>query len=170
MGALISKNNKDFINDNWDQLKCSPIGPFLQMIGIAPGDPTDTSNKCSSAQFSSQFNASMIDQINVTNKLNSNINFIQSTMNEFRKVIASMEQRAFEDLSLVATQIFNIYVKIGNIMYVIIKNLMNIMNIFKASINMGAAITKLLIAFINLIRVPLNGVIDLISFFKRGRI
>jgi hypothetical protein len=78
-----------------------------------------------------------------------------------------MEQRAFNDLSMIATQIFNIYVKIGNIMYVMIKNLINIMNIFKASVNFGAAIAKLLISFIDLIRVPINGVIDLMHFFKR---
>jgi hypothetical protein len=168
MGALVSKSNKDFINNNWDKLKCSPLGPFLQMIGIAPGDANSTSSQCKSSEFSSQFNSSMSEHIGITNKLNSNINVIENTMNKFRTVIASMEQRAFEDISLVATQIFNIYIKIGNIMYVIIKNLMNIMNIFKATINLGAAVTKLLIAFINLVRVPVNGVIDLINFFSRG--
>jgi len=168
MGALVSKSNKDFINNNWDKLKCSPLGPFLQMIGIAPGDPNSTSSQCKASEFSSQFNSSMSEHIGVTNKLSSNLNVVQNTMNKFRTVIASMEQRAFEDISLVATQIFNMYIKIGNIMYVIIKNLMNIMNIFKATINLGAAITKLLIAFINLVRIPVNGVIDLIDFFSRG--
>jgi hypothetical protein len=168
MGAGISKNNKDFINENWDQLKCSPIGPFLQMVGVAPGNPNSTSNQCKSSEFSSQFNSSMSEHINVTNKLTGSLNVIQNTMNSFRKVVASMEQRAFKDISMVATKIFTIYVKIGNIMYVIIKNLMNIMNIFKASVNMGASITKLLIAFINLVRIPVNGLIDLIDFFTRG--
>lgn len=167
MGALVSKNNKQFINDNWDELKCSPIGPLLQMIGIAPGDPKSTSSQCKSAEFSAQFNSSMTEHLNITNQLTSNLNIVQNTMNKFRTVIASMEQRAFDDLSMVATQIFNIYVKIGNIMYVLIKNLINIMNIFKASVNFGAAIAKLLIAFINLVRVPINGMIDLMHFFKR---
>ena len=44
MGSAISQSNKDYINKNWDELKCSPIGPLLQMIGIAPGDVNDTSN------------------------------------------------------------------------------------------------------------------------------
>jgi hypothetical protein len=168
MGALVSKSNKDFINNNWDKLKCSPIGPFLQMIGIGPGDANETSSQCKSAEFSSQFNSSMTEHIGISSQISGHMNIIQDTINNFRKVIASMEQRAFEDLAMVATQIFNVYVKIGNIMYVIIKNLMNIMNIFKASINLGAAITKLLISFINLVRVPVNGVIDLINFFTRG--
>ena len=168
MGAAISKSNKDFINDNWDKLKCSPIGPFLQMIGVAPGDPNSTSSQCKSSEFSSQFNSSMTEHINITSKLSNNLNVVQNTMNKFRTVIASMEQRAFEDISMVATQIFNIYVKIGNMMYVIIKNLMNIMNIFKATINLGSAITVLLISFIDLVRVPVNGIIDLIDFFTRG--
>lgn len=167
MGALVSKNNKDFINNNWDQLKCSPIGPFLQMIGIAPGDPNSTSSQCKSAEFSSQFNTSMTEHLNITNQLTGHLNIVQETINKVRKVIASMEQRAFEDLSMIATQIFNIYIKIGNLMYVIIKNLINIMNIFKATVNFGGAISKLLIAFIDLVRVPVNGILDLISFFTR---
>ena len=167
MGALVSKSNKDYINNNWDKLKCSPIGPFLQMIGVGPGDPHETSSQCKSAEFSSQFNSSMTEHVGMTNQITGHIGILQNTINNFRKVIASMEQRAFDDISMIATQIFNIYVKIGNIMYVIIKNLINIMSIFKASINMGAAITKLLISFIDLVRDPVNGIIDLIDFFKR---
>jgi len=170
MGALISKNNKDFINNNWDQLKCSPIGPFLQMIGVAPGDAKSTSAQCKSAEFSAQFNSSMTEHISATQGLTNGMGLINNTLNSFRRVVASMEQRAFEDVSMIATKIFDIYVKIGNIMYVIIKNLMNIMNIFKATVNFGAAIAKLLIAFIDLVRVPVNGMLDLISFFSRGTV
>ena len=168
MGSTVSKSNKDFINKNWDQLKCSPLGPFLQMLGVAPGDPNSTSNMCKSAEFSSQFNSSMTEHINISSQLTGHLNIVQETMNKFRAVIASMEQRAFEDLSAVATQIFTIYVKIGNIMYVMIKNLMNIMNIFSQSVNFAASIAKLLISFMNLLRVPINGVIDFVNFFTRG--
>jgi len=167
MGAVVSKSNKDFINENWDQLKCSPLGPFLQIIGVAPGDPNSTSTQCKSAEFSSQFNISMIEHLNITNQLTSSLNIVQDTMNKFRTVIASMEQRAFNDVSMIATEIFNIYVKIGNMMYVIIKNLINIMNIFKATVNFGAAISKLLIAFIDLVRQPVNAILGLINLFRR---
>ena len=168
MGSAVSKSNKDYINSNWQQIKCSPLGPFLQMIGIAPGSASETSSLCKSAEFSSQFNSGMTEHINMTNKLSGGLNVVNSTMNKFRTVIASIEQRAFEDISNIATQIFTIYVKIGNIFYVMIKNLINIMNIFKATINLGASISKLLIAFINLLRVPVNALIGLISFFTRG--
>ena len=60
--------NKDFINENWNELKCSPLGPFLQMIGIAPGDAKNTSDSCKSSEFSSQFNSSMSEHINITSK------------------------------------------------------------------------------------------------------
>jgi phage-related minor tail protein len=138
------------------------------MIGIAPGSASETSSLCKSAEFSSQFNSGMTEHINMTDKLSGGLNVVNSTMNKFRTVIASIEQRAFEDISNIATQIFTIYVKIGNIFYVIIKNLINIMNIFKATVNLGASISKLLIAFINLLRVPVNALIGLISFFTRG--
>ena len=168
MGSAVSKSNKDFINNNWDELKCSPLGPFLQMIGVAPGDANSTNNMCKSAEFSSQFNSSMSEHVNVTSQITGHLNIVQQTMNKFRAVIASMEQRAFEDLSAIATQIFTIYIKIGNIMYVIIKNLISIMSIVNGSINFASAIAKLLIAFMNLLRVPINGVIDFVDFFKRG--
>jgi hypothetical protein len=167
MGQAVSKSNKDYINDNWAKLKCSPIGPFLQMMGLAPGNATETSNKCNSNAFSSQFNSSMTEQVNVSKKLTGGLDVVNQTVNKFRGVIASIEQRAFEDLSKVAKQLFTIYVKIGNIFYVLVKHLVNIMNIFKISVNFGAGIAKLLIAFINLLRVPVNGVINFIKLFKR---
>jgi len=167
MGSAVSKSNKDYINNNWDQLKCSPLGPFLQMIGIAPGDPNSTLNSCKSAEFSSQFNSSISEHLNITQKLTGGLDVISSTVNKVRKVIASMEQRAFDDISKVATEIFKIYVKIGNIFYIIIKHLINIMNIFKSTINFGVSIGNLLIALIDLIRVPINTIYKIISFFSR---
>jgi len=168
MGGAVSKNNKSHVNNNWDKLKCSPIGPFLQMLGIAPGSPSSTSNKCKSAAFSSQFSSSMSGHTKSTNKLSGGLNSMQNMMQSFRKVIANIQQQALKNVSMIATQIFNIYVKIGNLFYVIIKNLINIMAIFKSTVNLGASITKLLIAFMNLLRVPINGVISFVDFFKRG--
>ena len=168
MGSAVSKNNKDYINNNWNSLKCSPIGPFLQMSGMAPGNASETSSKCKSSEFSSQFNSSMNEYSGNVNQLSKGLNSVNSSMNKFRGVIASIEQRAFEDISRIATQIFKIYVKIGNIFYVIIKNLINIMTIFKNTVDVGASIAKLLISFINLLREPINGLIDFISFFSRG--
>jgi len=167
MGSAVSKSNKDYINNNWNSIKCSPLGPFLQMVGIAPGNSNETASLCKSAEFSSQFNSGMLEHINMTNKLSGGLNIVNSTMNKFRTVIASIEQRAFEDISNIATQIFTIYVKIGNIFYVIVKNLINIMNIFKATFNLAASISKLLIAFINLLAKPINGVINFVRVFKR---
>jgi hypothetical protein len=48
-----------------------------------------------------------------------------------------------------------------------IKHLINIMNIFKAAVNFGASVSKLLIAFMNLLRVPVNGVINFVRLFTR---
>jgi hypothetical protein len=167
MGSAISKSNRDYINDNWDQLKCSPIGPFLQMIGIAPGNSTETSAACKSSEFSSQFNSSMKNHLDITNKLTGGLNAVSGTVNNIRKKIASIEQEAFNDLSKVATQIFNIYIKIGNIFYTITKNLINIMAIFKSVVNLGASISDLMIGFINLVMLPINGIMMIIELFSR---
>jgi hypothetical protein len=169
MGGIISKNNKNYVNSNWGDLKCSPIGPLLQAIGIAPGDSTSTANSCQSNAFSSQFNSSMSDQLNATSKLNEGMSSINGTMNKFRTVIANIQQKVFEDLSKIATMIFSIYVKIGNIIMVINKNLVNILSVFKHLINTGAAALILLMTFMNLIRVPINGLIKFVSAFKGRR-
>jgi hypothetical protein len=167
MKQLVFPSTQNLVDKEWDKLKCSPIGPLLQMLGIAPGNVNDTSNLCKSSAFSSQFNSSMTEHVNMTSKLTSGMGVINNTLDKFRNIIASMEQRAFEDLSNIATQIFTIYVKIGNIFYVMIKNLINIMNIFKKTIDFGASITKLLIAFINLTGSIINGIIDFVNFFRR---
>lgn len=167
MGSAISQSNKSYINDNWNDLKCSPIGPFLQMLGVAPGSAGKTFNQCKSSEFSSQFNSSMTEHLDMTKNLSGGLNAITNTVNSIRKVIASIEQKAFDDLSMIATQLFTIYVKIGNIFFILIKHLINISEIFKQSVNFGAAISKLLIAFIDLLRIPVNAVISLISLFTR---
>ena len=167
MGAAISKSNKDYINNNWHEIKCSPLGPILQMLGVAPGNASETSNLCKSSAFSAQFNSSMTEHINMTSKLTDGLSSVSNTLNNVRKVIASMEQSAFNDMSQIASQIFALYVKIGNIFYVIVKNLINIMNIFKKTVNFGGSIAKLLIAFMDLLRVPVNGTINLVQAFTR---
>ena len=165
MGNVISTKNKEYINSNWGDLKCSPIGPFLQSAGLAPGDPKKTSNQCQSDSFSSQFNSSMTDQFKATDKLNSGLGQITGTIDNIRGMMATIQQQIFKDLSRVADMIFGLYVKIGNIIMVINKNLVNIMYVFRHLVNTGNAVAILLIAFLNLIRVPVNGLIKFRNAF-----
>ena len=166
MGNAISKANKDHVNKNWNKLKCTPVGPLLQILKVAPGDVTSTSNECKSTAFSSQFNSSMSNNLNAQKKLTGGLSVVHDTLGKFRKVIATIQQQSFKDLSRVATLIFSLYVKIGNIFFVITQQLVNILNIFKSTVNTTAAIAKLLIAFVNLLRIPFNfvyGVVEVIS-------
>jgi methyl-accepting chemotaxis protein len=155
-------------NTNWNKLKCTPIGPFLQMIGIVPGNANDTANKCKSSAFSSQFNSSMTEHVNSTNQLASGMGTMTHTIQNIRGVLYNIRQQALNDLRMIFKQIFNIYIKIGNIFYVMIKHLVSIMEIFKAVVGVGTAISSLLIDFINLIREPINGINDMVQFFARG--
>lgn len=161
MGAAISSKNRDYINDNWDKLKCSPLAPFLQMIGVAPGNSDETAAACKSSEFNSMFNSSMMEHANNMNLLNNSFGMISNQLNSFRSVIANMQQEAFKDLSNVASKLFEIYVKIGNIFMVLAKHMKNILNIMKSSVDTGANLMKLVIALINLIRVPINFVLRL---------
>ena len=169
MGNVISNKNKEYINSNWGDLKCSPIGPFLQSAGLAPGDPNETASKCQSDSFSGQFNSSMTDQFKATNKLNSGLGQVTGTIDRIRGMMATIQQQIFKDLSRVADMIFSIYIKIGNIIMVINKNLVNIMFVFKHLVNTGNAVVILLIAFLNLIRVPVNGLIKFRNAFCFSR-
>jgi hypothetical protein len=167
MGAVLSKRNKELVNKNWGKLKCSPAGPLLQAIGVAPGNAIETSNQCQSNSFSTQFNASMTDQLNATNNLTKGLSQVHDTMNKFRSVIANIQQKLFNDLSKIATIIFSIYIKIGNIIMVLNKNLLNIFDVFKNLIDFGVGITVLLMTLMNVARIPLNLVVKLISLFKK---
>lgn len=167
---FVSTNNVSKANKNWNKLKCTPIGPFLQMIGIVPGNGNDTANSCKSSAFSSQFNSSMTGQVNSTNQLSSGMGKMTNTLQSIRGVIYNIRQSALRDLRMVFKQIFNIYIKIGNIFYVLIKHIVSIMQIFKAVVGVGTAITSLLIDFINLLRLPINGMNDMVAFFARGEV
>ena len=167
MGAAVSKKNTQYINENWDKLKCSPIGIYLQMAGIAPGNPNDTATQCRSNEFSAQFNGSMSEHLNVTNKLTNNLGMVTTEITSIRMVLANIQQQAFNDLSIVATQIINIYIKIGSLFMLMMRQFSNILGIFKETINVGASSVKLLIEFIDLLRVPINGMISFIGMFKR---
>ena len=162
MGAMISQSNRDYVNQNWDKLKCSPMAPLLQSMGIAPGDPTSTANACKSGEFNSMFNASMTDQLKNTSMINKSVGLISNELGSFRKVIASLQQQAFKDLSNVASKLFEIYVKIGNIFMVLIKHVRNILKIMRYSMDTSANLMLLVIALINLIRKPVNFILRLI--------
>ena len=161
--SIVSTSNLDFINNNWGRLKCSPIGPFLQMIKVAPGDPTKTSQDCKSSEFQTQFGSSMLGTNKITSKLGFNISIITDQLQSFRKIIATMQQQAFKDLAKVAKKLVDMYAKIGNLFFLLITHLKNILRIFKESVNLGAGITKLMIAFMNLLRNPINSMVRLLG-------
>ena len=85
MSVPITKKNRDLINNNWNTLKCSPIGPFLQMIGVAPGNSSDSATSCKASEFSAQFNSSMTEHIAMTNKLTDGMNGISLLLDKFSK-------------------------------------------------------------------------------------
>jgi hypothetical protein len=169
MGSAISSSNKNYINENWDKLKCSPIGPYLQMMGVAPGNANDTATECKASDFSSQFNSSMTEHLNVSKQLAGGMGIITNQINSIRSVLANIQQEAFNDLSMVATKIFDIYKQIGQLMSLIIQHLTNILKIFKQVVNIGAYSSRLLISLINLISYPINGINDLVTMFSRKK-
>ena len=59
--------------------------------------------------------------------------------------------------------------QIGQLMTLIIKHLTNILRINKDLINIGAYSSRLLIALINLISIPINGINDLVRMFSRKK-
>ena len=163
--SVITNSNKNYINSNWGDLKCSPIGPFLQSSGLAPGDPKQTSNQCQSNSFSSQFNSSMTDQFKATSKLNEGFGQLSGSINNIRNMLVTIQQQSYKDLSNVADMLFGIYVKIGNIIMVINKNLMNILNVFKNLVNLGDAFGILIVSLINFIRPMINSIVHLNNSF-----
>lgn len=156
---VVYKKNRTHISGNWGKLQCSPIGPLLQMLGLAPGNASDTSNKCKSSGFSSQFNSGMTGHINKSDKMSANMSIQDKILNKIRGVITRIEQAAFKELSKVATIIFKLYTKIGNIFFIMIKHIINITKIFKAVVHYAGAIAKLLFEYINIF-------VDIINFFS----
>jgi hypothetical protein len=161
--GFITNKNVDYINENWDQLKCSPIAPFLQMVGLAPGNSKDTANSCKSSEFNSMFNSGMLGHTKNLNMMNKSMNLVNGQLNSFRTVIANMQQQAFKDLSMVTSKLFEVYVKIGNIFMVIVQHLVRMLKIMRYSVDTMANLMKVFIALINIIRLPINFVARLMK-------
>lgn len=161
--GFITDKNVDYINENWDQLKCSPIAPFLQMVGLAPGDSNETSKSCKSAEFNSMFNSGMLGHTKNMNMMNQSMNLVNGQLNSFRTVVTNMQQQAFKDLSMVTSKLFEVYVKIGNIFMVIVQHLVRMLKIMRYSVDTMANLMKVFIALINIIRLPINFVARLMK-------
>lgn len=155
MGVINSKNQK-IINENWGTLKCSPIGPILQSLGVAPGNMNDTSAQCKSSEFSAMFDSKIKGQMNITNILGNNVKSMSNQMQSMRAVIKNIQQQSFKNLQNVATKLFIIYVKIGNLAMSFLRVFKDVLKVYKYLIHNLIGILRILIAFMNLIRRGLN--------------
>ena len=167
MGNFISKNIQKKIEDNWDKLKCSEVGSIFQMLGLVPGNAQKTQNMCKSSSFNNMFNTYM-------QKYNSNFNIISTILESLnnqilsmKKVINTLRQEVFNNLSKLSTKIFMLYASVANIFFIILKHIKNILNMFKYSINTGMGMFQIIGSLINIIRGPINKLIRVASQPKK---
>lgn len=167
MSAFITKPLVDKINKNWEQLECSYLGGPLQSMGIAPGDPQKTAEKCRNSQFSSMFSKSMGDNNKNMNLMNSTMGVISQDLNKFKDVIGSIKKQIGRDVATIAEKFFDIYKRLAKIVIVFMRHLNNIVRIFRDSYNLLFGFYWSLGALINLLSSPINALAALVELFAR---
>lgn len=167
MGNFISKNVQKKIEDNWDKLKCSEIGSFIQMLGIIPGNAQKTKNICKSSSFNNMFNTYMEKYNNNFNIITTILETINKQMLSMKKIVDTLRQEMFNSLSKISTKIFMLYASIANIFFIMLKHIKNILNIFKYSLNTGMGLFQIIGSLINIIRGPINKLIRTASQTKK---
>ncbi len=167
MGNVISLGISDKINKNWGQLECSYLGGPLQSLGLAPGDPKRTAQKCQNQQFGSMFGKSMGGTFNMMNIINDSMGMIKKDLYKFKDVINSIKKQVGKDVAAIVTKFFDLYKRIVKIVFVFIKHLNNIMRIFRDSFNVLFGFYWLFSSLINLLITPINAIAALVELFSR---
>jgi hypothetical protein len=168
MGNVISLGISDKINNNWSQLECSYLGGPLQSLGLAPGDPKRTAQKCQNQQFGSMFGKSMGGTFNMMNIINDSMGMIKKDLYKFKDVINSIKKQVGKDVAAIVTKFFDLYKRIVKIVFVFIKHLNNIMRIFRDSFNVLFGFYWLFSSLINLLITPINAIAALVELFSRN--
>jgi hypothetical protein len=167
MGNVISLGVSDKINKNWGQLECSYLGGPLQSLGLAPGDPKRTAQKCQNQQFGSMFGKSMGGTFNMMNIINDSMGMIKKDLYKFKDVINSIKKQVGKDVAAIVTKFFDLYKRIIKIVFVFVKHLNNIMRIFRDSFNVLFGFYWLFSSLINLLIAPINAIAALVELFSR---
>lgn len=167
MGNIISLGISDKVNKNWAQLECSYLGGPLQSLGLAPGDPKRTAQKCQSQQFGSMFGKNMGGTFNMMNVINDSMGMIKKDLYKFKDVINSIKKQIGKDVAAIVTKFFDLYKRIIKIVFVFIKHLNNIMRIFRDSFNVLFGFYWLFSSLINLLIAPINAIAALVELFSR---
>ena len=167
MGNVVSTSVSGKINSNWDQLECSYLGGPLQSLGIAPGDPKKTAEKCQQQQFNSMFSKNMSGTSQSLDVMGSTMNIIKQDLNKFKDIINSIKAQVGKDIAAIVTKFFDLYKRIVRIVFVFVKHLNNIMRIFRDSFNLLFGFYWLFSSLINLVTAPINALAALIELFGR---
>lgn len=167
MSAMITAPLREKINKNWDQLECSYLGGPLQSMGIAPGDPQKTAEKCRSAQFSTMFSKSSGQMNQNMNIMNSTMGVITKDLNKFKDVIGSIKKQIGRDVAAIVEKFFDIYKRIAKIVITFMKHLNNIIRIFRDSYNLLFGFYWALGALINLLSAPVNTLAAFVELVSR---
>lgn len=158
---IVFQSTQDKINENWDNIKCTPIGSILHFIGLAPDESDNTDTQCKANAFSAMFNASMSQYNGVLDSFNENIKTLQDSSNVMKNYMINMQKQAYHNLLVVADKIMALVQLIENLLYLVMKNISNLLNVFKYTIGTATNILNLFSALINQLRGPLNKLLRL---------
>ena len=132
---VICLNQK--IKKCWPSIKCTPLGTLLYPIfGPSSVSVTENAETCLSGQFSSMFNSSISSTNSNVSLLTEITSSITDDVNSIRTQIQAMEQSAFDDLTSIASMIFDAYGRIAQLLVVVYGIVSRVATVFKDLLNL----------------------------------
>lgn len=116
----------------WPSIKCTPLGQILYPIfGPSSISSSQNSQTCNAGMFSAMFSSSISSTNTNVSLLTDITSSISNDINSVRTKIQSMEQSAYNDLTDIATKIFQAYGRIAQLLVTIYGIVAKISKIFK---------------------------------------
>lgn len=132
---VICLNQK--IKQCWPSIKCTPLGTLLYPIfGPSSVSVTENAETCLSGQFSSMFDSSISSTNSNVSLLTEITSSITDDVNSIRTQIQAMEQSAFDDLTSIASMIFDAYGRIAQLLVVVYGIVSRVAIVFKDLLNL----------------------------------
>ena len=141
-GLLTNKifNINDIVKNNWSSFQCTTIGSLLYpFFGPKDISITDNEAQCNANKFNSMFQSNIQGTNNNINVLTESTQQLNTTINNIREKMSSIERNVFTDLNFIWQKIWGIYYKIIQLFIILYTVIQKLVNLFLQIIGIGAA-------------------------------
>ena len=132
-------NISSLVQNNWSSIQCTTFGSWLYpFFGPKSVSLTDNQAHCDAGKFNDMFGIHMTPHVQNIDFLHGLTDGITSTLQEFRKKFANIEQAIFRDINNIWQRIWSVYIRIVQVFIVIFQIVEKLLNLFADAIKILA--------------------------------